>query len=98
MFQCVIIIIREVCHQYWPNTGMVEIREYTLDLLGEEKREGFISRTLSICHKKVLYNVLFYEQYCVVMQCDNVSSLTLPFNIDRESLSGCTTAHDQLES
>ena len=54
VFQSVILIIQEVCQQYWPNTGMVKIREYTLDLLGEEKREGFISRTLSICHKTVL--------------------------------------------
>ena len=44
---------QEQCHQYWPDTGTVQIGEYTVDLLGEEKREEFLVRTIGIQHKKV---------------------------------------------
>ena len=54
---------QEVCHQYWSNTGAVQFGEYTVDLLGEkEKKEnnGFIVRTISIQHKRVMRK-MYYE-------------------------------------
>ena len=51
MFYCK---FQEECHQYWSNIGVVQIGEYIVDLLGEEKREGFIIRTISIRQKKVV--------------------------------------------
>ena len=45
--------MQEVCHQYWPSNDSIQIGEFTIDLLGEEKMEGFIIRTLGVLHKKV---------------------------------------------
>ena len=50
-----ILILQEVCHQYWPDTGTTQIGEYIIDLLGEEQKEGFIIRMLGIRHEKVIY-------------------------------------------
>ena len=45
--------IQEVCHQYWPSGGTKRFGEYTVELLGEEKLEGFVVRTLSVLEPKV---------------------------------------------
>ena len=45
--------LQEVCYQYWPTSGIVNIGEYRIDLLGEEKMKGFVLRTLSVLHSKV---------------------------------------------
>ena len=42
-----------MCHQYWPTSGIQKIGEYTVDLIGEEKLEGFVLRTLSVVEGKV---------------------------------------------
>jgi len=43
---------KEVCHQYWPTTGIRDFGEYTVDLLGEEELEGFVLRTLSVLESR----------------------------------------------
>ena len=40
--------LQEVCYQYWPTSGVKQIGEFTVDLLGDEKLEGFVLRTLSV--------------------------------------------------
>ena len=45
--------LQEVCFQYWPTSGVKQFGEFTVDLLGEEKLEGFILRTLSVLDTKV---------------------------------------------
>ena len=45
--------LQEVCYQYWPSCGIVNIGEYRIDLLREEKMKGFVLRTLSVLHSKV---------------------------------------------
>ena len=40
-----------VCYQYWPSSGIVNIGEYRIDLLREEKTKGFVLRTLSVLTK-----------------------------------------------
>ena len=47
------LVQQEVCHQYWPTTGIREFGEYTVDLLGEEELEGFVLRTLSVLESRV---------------------------------------------
>ena len=34
--------------QYWPSSGIAQYGEYIVDLLGEEKLEGFNIRNLSV--------------------------------------------------
>ena len=35
---------QEASAQYWPSSGICQYGEYTIDLLGEEKLQGFIIR------------------------------------------------------
>ena len=56
MIDYIIIKFQEACFQYWPNTGAVKMGEYTVQLLGEEKKEGYILRTINIQYKKVQTN------------------------------------------
>ena len=44
---------QEACAQYWPNSGIAEYGQYTVDLLGEEPLQGFTIRSLSVLDKKV---------------------------------------------
>ena len=48
--------IQEVCYQYWPGSGSAVYGEYTVELLNEEKLEGFVLRTLSV-HTKVSHYI-----------------------------------------
>ena len=50
---CMYCVIQEVCHQYWPSSGVMQVGEFTVEHMGEEKLEGFILRTFSVVHKKV---------------------------------------------
>ena len=40
--------LQEVCYQYWPKSGVKQIEGFIVELLGEEKLEGFVLRTLSV--------------------------------------------------
>ena len=44
---------QEASAQYWPDSGIAQYGEYTVDLLGEEPLQGFTIRTLSVLDKKV---------------------------------------------
>ena len=44
---------QEASAQYWPDSGIVHYGEFAVDLLGEEKLEGFIIRNLSVLDTKV---------------------------------------------
>ncbi|CAI8028519.1 Receptor-type tyrosine-protein phosphatase alpha [Geodia barretti] len=43
---------KDVCYKYWPSSGVQQVGEYTIDMLGEEKLEGFTIRTFGVLHKK----------------------------------------------
>jgi protein tyrosine phosphatase len=45
---------KDVCYKYWPSSGVQQVGEYTIDMLGEEKLEGFTIRTFGVLHKKVV--------------------------------------------
>ena len=42
------LLFQEVSYQYWPVHSSVKFGEYTVELLDEERREGFVVRTLSV--------------------------------------------------
>jgi protein tyrosine phosphatase len=44
---------QEASAQYWPDSGTAHYGEFAVDLLGEEKLEGFTVRRLSITDTKV---------------------------------------------
>ena len=48
-----IFIIQEVCYQYWPSSGSQRYGEFTVELLGEERLQGFVLRTVSVQDTKV---------------------------------------------
>ena len=41
----VCLSLQEVCYQYWPRSGTQIYREFTVEILGEEKFEGFSLRS-----------------------------------------------------
>jgi protein tyrosine phosphatase len=43
---------QEASTQYWPDSGTAHYGEFAVDLLGEEKLEGFTVRSLSITDTK----------------------------------------------
>jgi len=47
------IPIQEVCYKYWPSTGSQRFGELTVELLGEERLQGFVLRTLGVEDSKV---------------------------------------------
>ena len=44
---------QEASIQYWPDSGIVHYGEFAVDLLGEEKLEGFTIRNLSVMDTRV---------------------------------------------
>ena len=44
---------QEASAQYWPDSGIAHYGEFTVDLLGEEKLQGFVIRNLSVMDTKV---------------------------------------------
>ena len=54
--------IQEVCYKYWPSTGSQRFGEFTVELLGEERLQGFVLRTVSVEDSKVSWNPhMMYE-------------------------------------
>ena len=45
--------IQVVCYQYWPSSGSQRYGEFTVELLGEERLQGFVLRTMSVQDAKV---------------------------------------------
>ena len=48
--------IQEVCYQYWPSIGLQRFGEFTVELLGEERLQGFVLRTVSVEDAKVSWS------------------------------------------
>ena len=44
---------QEASAQYWPDSGIAHYGEFAVDLLGEEKLQGFKIRNLSVLNTKV---------------------------------------------
>ena len=44
---------QEASAQYWPGSGVAHYGEFAVDLLGEEKLQGFKIRNLSVLNTKV---------------------------------------------
>ena len=53
---CAITLSQEVCHQYWPRSGFQAFGEITVELMSEEKFEGYVIRTLCLQRAKVSAN------------------------------------------
>ena len=49
----VCLSLQEVCYQYWPSDGTQTYGEFTVDILGEEKFEGFSLRSFGVLNAKV---------------------------------------------
>ena len=41
-------VLQDVCYQYWPQTGSVQFREYSVDLMEEKTLKGLITRKLVV--------------------------------------------------
>ena len=50
---CVPLSLQEVCYQYWPSSGAQTYGEFTVEILGEEKFEGFFLRSFGVFNGKV---------------------------------------------
>ena len=44
---------QEVCYQYWPEKRTQSYGEFNVELLNEERKRGFLLRTLSVQGAKV---------------------------------------------
>ena len=66
--------IQEVCYQYWPSSGSTVYGEYTVELLKEEKLEGFVLRTLSVHTKVSHYIAIQYSVHTEVTQLKCIAS------------------------
>ena len=49
----VCLSLQEVCYQYWPSGGTQTYGEFTVEILGEEKFEGFSLISFGIFNAKV---------------------------------------------
>ena len=49
---------QEASAQYWPDSGIAHYGEFAVDLLGEEKLQGFMIRNLSVMDTKVYANTI----------------------------------------
>ena len=61
--------IQEVCYQYWPGVGSQRFGEFTVELLGEERLQGFVLRTLSAKTSQVILTqhlMQGYQAWCWV--------------------------------
>ena len=64
-------LLQEVCYQYWPSSGSKAFGEFTVELLGEQKLTGFITRNLTVINNKVVLHV------CVILHTKVTSFLLL---------------------
>ena len=46
-------VTQEVCHQYWPESGVMKVGEFLVDSLEVEQLPGFCIRSFSIVPEKV---------------------------------------------
>ena len=51
---------QEASAQYWPDSGIAHYGEFAVDLLGEEKLQGFTIRNLSVLNTKVCPQTEYY--------------------------------------
>ena len=49
----VCLSLQEVCYQYWPSDGTQTYGEFRVEILGEEKLEGFSLRSFGVLNAKV---------------------------------------------
>ena len=52
---------KEASAQYWPDSGIARYGEFTVDLLGEEKLQGFMIRNLSVMDTKVCTTLVSHD-------------------------------------
>ena len=45
--------MQEVCHKYWPDSGMMRVGEFLVDTIHVEELLGFVIRSFSLCPEKV---------------------------------------------
>ena len=50
---CVYSLFQEVCYQYWPEKRTQRYGEFSVELLNEERKRGFLLRTFSVQEAKV---------------------------------------------
>ena len=48
--------MQEVCHKYWPDSGMMRVGEFLVDTIHVEELLGFVIRSFSLCPEKVGFN------------------------------------------
>ena len=67
---------QEASAQYWPDSGIAHYGEFDVDLLGEEKLQGFTIRNLSVMDTKVckllvshdstgMYTVTYWQDFYI---------------------------------
>ena len=56
--------LQETCYQYWPESGLIQFREYTVDLMEEKVMEGFTKRTISVYNEKVTLFCISVHMTC----------------------------------
>ena len=56
--------LQETCYQYWPESGLIQFREYTVDLMEEKVMEGFTKRTISVYNEKVILFCISIHMTC----------------------------------
>ena len=56
--------LQETCYQYWPESGLIQFREYTVDLMEEKVMEGFTKRTISVYNEKVTLFCISIHMTC----------------------------------
>ena len=66
---------QEASYQYWPTSGVKKFGGFTIDLLGEEKLEGFVLRTISVLETKVSGSELHSIQQLSYTPNSNLSML-----------------------
>ena len=56
--------MQEVCHKYWPDSGMMRVGEFLVDTIHVEELLGFVIRSFSLCPEKVDTAVVFNRKDC----------------------------------
>ena len=49
----VCLSLQEACYQYWPSSGTQTYGEFTVEILGKERFEGFCLRSFGVLNAKV---------------------------------------------
>ena len=77
---------QEASAQYWPDSGIGHYGEFTVDLLGEEKLQGFVIRNLSIlntkvCPQKERIIIIIMILKCCISDPEGTSSYSVPHHV-----------------